>query len=105
MNITKEDKQLELLRWHQDCLDHYKGLRFQIPVLIITIQLSAFAFIVKDLAEGGKLETGLGLLLVSLISAIGLRALYLVRGQYRSISEDMDHLREKLAMDGLDYFA
>lgn len=103
MSISKEDKQLELLRWLQQCIDNTKQLRFQIPIAVVSIQLLTISFTIKD-APADPIVRSLGLALVILFTVAGSIATGLAQFRYNRLVDSLLYLRKKMGMHTTDFY-
>ncbi|HRF80361.1 MAG TPA: hypothetical protein PL070_09775 [Flavobacteriales bacterium] len=103
MSNNVMDKQIELLRWLQQCMDHTKQLRFQLPVVIIGIQLLTMSFLVKDINSYSDLQ-GIGVFFVAVFTVVGLIANWLIHRRYDRMAHSLLYLRQKLDMVGPDFY-
>ena len=84
-------------------MDHTKHLRFQLPVVIVGIQLLIVSFLWEETSHGTGLRS-IGLWFIALFTLAGLMANWLVQKRYDRMAHSLLYLRKQLDMTGSAFY-
>lgn len=103
--MKKKDKQEILLQHNYSYLEHYKGLRIKIPIVICGIEISVMGFILSnEEIISSSLQKFLIVIILLILGVGGLVTYQAIHEQYEDILDDFLHVYKKMGIAGEDYF-